>query len=64
MQTKVKIDSPCISLCAVSGQTGFCIGCGRQLKEIAGWSSFSEDERAAIRAELPKRLKINQTSLT
>lgn len=50
------IMSPCIQVCAISGRTGLCIGCGRTLKEIAAWSGLSESERRAIMAELPIRL--------
>lgn len=50
------VSSPCIKVCAVSGQSGLCIGCGRTLKEIAAWASLSEAERRAIMAELPRRL--------
>lgn len=47
--------SPCIKVCAVSGQTGLCIGCGRTLQEIARWGAMEETERQAIMAELPAR---------
>lgn len=50
------ISTPCIKTCAVSGQTGLCVGCGRTLKEIAGWSGMDEEARKAIMAELPSRL--------
>lgn len=50
------ISSPCTKVCAVSGRTGLCIGCGRTLAEIAAWGGLSEAERAAIMAELPQRL--------
>ena len=50
------VSSPCIKVCAVSGRTGLCIGCGRTLKEIAGWAGMNEAERRAIMAELPARL--------
>lgn len=50
------ISSPCIKLCAVSGQNGLCIGCGRTLREIASWGSLEEPARQAIMAELPARL--------
>lgn len=51
------ISSPCIQVCAVSGETGLCIGCGRTLREIAAWRSLSEAERLAIMAALPARLE-------
>jgi uncharacterized protein len=51
------ISSPCIQVCAVSGETGFCIGCGRTLREIAAWRSLTEQERMAIMETLPGRLQ-------
>jgi len=50
------ISSPCVKVCAVSGQTGQCIGCGRTLSEIAAWTRLDEAQRRAIMAELPARL--------
>lgn len=52
----VKPSTPCIKVCAVSGQTGLCIGCGRTLAEIAGWGRMSEAERLALMQVLPDRL--------
>ena len=52
----VPVSTPCIKVCAVSGRTGLCIGCGRTLKEIADWGAMSETERRAIMAGLPARL--------
>lgn len=49
--------TPCIKVCAVSGQLGICIGCGRTLAEIASWGRLSEAERLAIMAKLPARLE-------
>jgi predicted Fe-S protein YdhL (DUF1289 family) len=54
--TATPISSPCIKVCAVSGRTGLCIGCGRTLAEIAAWGGLSESERQAIMAALPGRL--------
>lgn len=51
-----KPSTPCIKVCAVSGQTGLCIGCGRTLAEIAGWGRMSEAERRALMEVLPDRL--------
>lgn len=50
------VSSPCIKVCAVSGQSGLCIGCGRTLHEIAAWGSLDEARRQSIMAELPARL--------
>lgn len=50
------VSTPCIKVCAVSGQTGLCVGCGRTLAEIAGWGGMDETRRKAIMAELPARM--------
>ena len=49
--------SPCIKLCAVDGQTGLCLGCGRTLKEIGGWIQLGSDGRAEVMLALPERLE-------
>ncbi|MDX2234257.1 MAG: DUF1289 domain-containing protein [Hyphomonadaceae bacterium] len=50
------IQSPCRKVCAVEGATGLCVGCGRTLREIAGWTRYTDAERAAVMAALPERL--------
>jgi predicted Fe-S protein YdhL (DUF1289 family) len=50
------IRSPCIRVCAVDGAKGLCVGCGRTLKEIARWTTFTDAEREAICEALPQRL--------
>jgi uncharacterized protein len=54
--------SPCRRVCAVSARAGFCIGCGRKMMEIGGWSGFSDDEKRAVLAELPARLESLKTA--
>ncbi|HWT61019.1 MAG TPA: DUF1289 domain-containing protein [Ochrobactrum sp.] len=49
------IESPCILVCVMDIQTGFCLGCARTLDEIAGWSSMDDDQRRAVMALLPAR---------
>lgn len=49
--------SPCIKICVLDPQSGWCIGCGRTLGEIAGWGSLSEAERLAVMEGLPARMK-------
>jgi len=49
------IKTPCIKVCVVDGESGLCLGCYRQLQEVAGWARFTDDERAAIMADLPGR---------
>jgi predicted Fe-S protein YdhL (DUF1289 family) len=49
------IATPCIKVCIVDGESGLCLGCQRTLPEIGAWGRFTDDERAAIMAELPSR---------
>lgn len=49
------IASPCVKVCIVDGASGLCLGCFRTLNEIGGWSALSDEERAAVMAELPSR---------
>ena len=51
------MQSPCVKFCVLDPGSGLCAGCGRSLDEIAQWSSFSEEERRRIMAELPERMK-------
>ncbi|MBB4103478.1 DUF1289 domain-containing protein [Allorhizobium borbori] len=50
------METPCTRICQIEPGTGWCIGCGRTLQEIAGWSRFSNGERRQIMASLPDRL--------
>ena len=50
------IETPCIKVCVVDAETGFCIGCGRTRAEIGSWLSFSPEERREVLATLPERV--------
>ncbi|MDO9431687.1 MAG: DUF1289 domain-containing protein [Pseudomonadota bacterium] len=49
------IKTPCIKVCVVDGESGLCMGCYRQLSEVAGWAKLTDDDRARIMTELPDR---------
>ncbi|HEX2817877.1 MAG TPA: DUF1289 domain-containing protein [Phenylobacterium sp.] len=49
------IATPCIKVCVVDGESGLCMGCYRQLSEVAGWQRLTDGDRARIMAELPGR---------
>ncbi|MFG1346339.1 DUF1289 domain-containing protein [Xanthobacter autotrophicus DSM 431] len=51
------IATPCIKLCVVEPLSSLCIGCGRSLREIGAWASYTPQDRAAIMATLPARLQ-------
>ena len=50
------IESPCTKVCIIHASQGLCLGCGRSLSEISGWSSLSGDDRTRLMADLPRRL--------
>ncbi len=50
------IRTPCVKVCVVDGQSGHCLGCGRNLGEIARWARISDTERDAVMAILPARI--------
>ncbi len=39
--------SPCTKVCTLDSE-GICVGCGRQLNEIASWSRMSVDEQREV----------------
>ena len=49
------IATPCVKVCVVDGESGLCMGCYRQLSEVAQWARFTDADRAAIMADLPAR---------
>ena len=51
------IETPCIKVCVVDPETGFCIGCGRTRMEIGSWIGLSPEERKAIMAGLGERVE-------
>ena len=50
------IQSPCIKLCVLEPDSGYCMGCGRTGNEIASWISLSPQEREAVTLQLDHRL--------
>jgi uncharacterized protein len=42
------VPSPCIDVCRMNPDTGWCDGCLRTIDEIAGWSSFDDVQKRAI----------------
>jgi predicted Fe-S protein YdhL (DUF1289 family) len=57
-----EIESPCIKVCVLDPGSEHCVGCGRSLAEIAGWTAFAPEERRRIMAELPARMAAHRTA--
>lgn len=48
--------SPCTNVCTMDTDTGWCLGCGRTLGEIAEWPKATAGRVADIRSDLPTRM--------
>ena len=42
------VPSPCISVCRIDADSGFCDGCLRTLGEIAAWSRLDNDAKRGV----------------
>jgi predicted Fe-S protein YdhL (DUF1289 family) len=49
------VESPCISICELDEESGYCRGCWRTRDEIASWSRASSEQRLAILKKLHER---------
>lgn len=49
------VASPCINVCRMSADTGWCEGCQRTIDEIRRWGSSDDDERRRILAAVSDR---------
>lgn len=49
--------SPCIKVCAVDANSGFCLGCGRTLAEIGGWVKLGDAGREQVMDQLDVRMQ-------
>ena len=49
------IPSPCIRTCTLDPDTGWCLGCLRDLEEIAGWSSLGDAQKLSILKRIEAR---------
>jgi len=47
--------SPCIGICEIDEDSGYCRGCWRSIEEIVNWASSDQAQRSAVLAQLPSR---------
>lgn len=50
------VPSPCISICRISADTGWCEGCFRTLGEISAWSRSGPDAQRALWLTIGQRI--------
>jgi predicted Fe-S protein YdhL (DUF1289 family) len=49
------VASPCVDVCRMNAETGFCDGCLRSIDEIAAWSAYGDDAKRAVLARIDSR---------
>ncbi|MDQ3189846.1 MAG: DUF1289 domain-containing protein [Pseudomonadota bacterium] len=54
-QPSLAVLSPCISICKMDADSGWCEGCLRTIEEIARWSQMSDAQKREIWMQLPLR---------
>ena len=42
------MDSPCVGICTLTKDGSKCTGCTRTVSEIAGWTSYTDEQRKVI----------------
>ncbi len=42
------VPSPCVSICRMDANTGWCTGCFRTLEEIAQWSRADDADKLLV----------------
>lgn len=50
-----ELASPCIDVCRMNAETGFCDGCFRTIDEIASWSAYDDDAKRDVLARVESR---------
>jgi uncharacterized protein len=51
------VHSPCIKVCVLDAG-GVCVGCGRRIEEIAGWSQWTAEQQRSICELAAARLRL------
>lgn len=49
------LPSPCVGICEMNEESGFCRGCYRTIEEIAGWRTLPGDQKLALLQTLRTR---------
>jgi len=55
MSESPEVESPCIKVCTLDASGQVCVGCLRNLDEIAFWSEMSDAERAGVLERIVER---------
>ncbi|MFX1674854.1 DUF1289 domain-containing protein [Paraburkholderia sp. A2WS-5] len=56
-KTQRPVGSPCIDVCRLNQQSGYCEGCLRNRAEIRAWKTMGDPDRLALLDELATRIR-------
>jgi predicted Fe-S protein YdhL (DUF1289 family) len=51
----ININSPCVNICVIKTETGFCSGCFRTIDEISRWQVLTSEQKIELLGELADR---------
>ena len=57
------VPSPCISVCRVDADSGWCEGCLRTLDEIAAWGQLGNDGKRGVWQIIEQRAAVSMAAL-
>lgn len=52
-----EIPSPCVNVCEMHPDKGYCVGCLRTIDEISDWLDMQDKEKREVLARLEQRRK-------
>ena len=50
-----EVASPCVQVCELDADTGWCRGCQRSIEEIAAWGALDDAQKREVWQCLPAR---------
>ena len=50
-----EVESPCVFVCEIDAESGWCRGCRRTLREISYWTTYTPAQQRALLTELEQR---------
>ena len=55
MTDGTEIASPCVNVCQMHPEQGYCMGCMRTIDEISDWLDMRDEEKRELIAKLEQR---------
>jgi predicted Fe-S protein YdhL (DUF1289 family) len=52
---EIRLLSPCMGVCSIDIETGYCKGCLRTLEEISSWIYYNREQRIEVLQKTKRR---------